>query len=459
MMPRRSSVSVFPALLFLMLPLLCEPLSPALAGKPGEAPVPAAAGRVLATAYRLLESGDAAGAVKVLEAFQGRRPSWLKPGSRDPAGYYHYMVDFTLGNAYLSLGDHTGAIRCYRHALQRRPDFFPAWANLAKACYESRRYPEAAQAFEKAFATSQPPDDDLLYYAAVSQVSAGDSPSALKLLQKLLARHPDRISVEWREYLVHVLFNLKRRREALSHIEILAETTPGPRQKQWQEICLNEYIRLKQQRKALSYARKLARQDPVYPLWWKMLVSLNIEQQRYTAALASLMLCSYLAPLKPDELRLAADLSMNQDVPVQAVRFYRRAWAQKKDPRILQRLVQAWQRRHRPEKALEVLESGLRFCRGTQLSLLRARLLIDLRRYRQARTVLEALTREDPASGRAWLLLGYAALDLEDTAAARSAFQRAYGFKAQRRSALGMLEKLPPVSPAGPVRFQSPESS
>jgi len=459
MMSCRTRGSTITGLLFLL--LLFLPLQPmaALASKPVEKPLPPAAGRVLATAYRLLEKGDAAGAVKVLEAFQNRRPAWLNRGGRDPAGYFHYMIDFTLANAYLSLGNHASAIGGYRHALKCRPDFFPAWANMAKACYESHRFPEAANAFEKAFETSQPPNDDLLFYAAVSRVSAGDNPSALKLLKKLLARHPKQAKSEWRAYLVHVLFTLKRNREALPHIEILAETTRGRRQKQWQEVCLNQYILLKQQHKGLSYARKLVRQDPAYPLWWKMLASLNIEKQRYTAALADMMICGYLAPLKPAELRLCADLSMNLDVPVQAVRFYRQAWERKKNPQTLQRLVFAWQRRHSPEKALKVLESGLQFCSGTDLSLLRARLLIDLQQYRRAKAALEALTRKDPHSGRAWLLLGYATLGLEDTAGARSAFEQAARFKDQRRSALEMLKKLPPVPPAVSDRARSPESS
>ncbi len=459
MRPKRFIISALLTMLLTALPQVIALHLPALAARSAEMPLPSAAHRVLTRAYRLLEKGDAAGAVRVLKNFQDRRPAWLQRGQRDPAGYFHYMVDFTLANAYLSLGRHASAMAGYRHALQSRPDFFPAWANLAKACYESRRFTEAAQAFEKAFQTSDPPSDDLLYYAAVSWVSAGNDSSALRLLEKLLARHPEQVKTEWREYLVHVLFNLKRRRQALPHIEILAATTRGARQKRWQEICLHQYLLLKRRRKALVYARQLVRQDPVFPLWWKMLASLDIERRRYTDALADLMLGGYIAPMKPDELRLAAGLSMNLEVPFLAERFYRKAWAQEKDPRTLRGLVLAWQRRHRPEKALAVLESGLRCCPSTDFDLLRVRLLIEMRRYREAKNALEALNLKAPGNGQAWLLLGYTGLGLGDPEAARRAFERAAGFKQQRQTALEMLHKLPPTPPAVSDRAQSPENS
>ncbi len=446
-------------LLWALLSLPALSLRPASAARPAEAPLPPPAHRVLTRAYRLLEKGDAAGAVKALEAFRAGRPAWLQRGRRDPSGYFHYMIDFTLANAYLSMGKADRAITAYRHVLAARPDFFPAWANLAKACYESRRFKEAAQAFEKAFETSDPSDPILLYYAAVSQVSAGDNRSALLLLERLLALRPQEFRTEWRELLVHVLFNLKRRRRALPHIEILAATTRGDRRKRWQEICLDQYILLGRRRKALAFAQQLVRQDPVYPLWWKMLARLDMQRRRYTAALADLMLSDFITSAEPADLRLAADLSMNLEVPVLAVRFYRRAWERHKDARTLEGLVLAWQRRHRPEKALAVLESGLRFCASADLDLLRARLLIALGRYRQARDALEALNRKSPGNGRTWLLLGYTQWGLADLAAARRAFRRAADFREQRKTALEMLRRLRPEPASAPDRTQSRKNS
>lgn len=404
--------------------------------------MPAAANRVLVRAYRLVDSGDAAGAVKILEDFRARRPKWQKRGDRDPQGYFHYMIDFAAGNGYLSLGDHAKAIQNYRHVLKSRPAFFPAWANLAKACYESRRFREAARAFEKAFETSEPENDDLLYYAAVSQVSAGDNTAALPVLKKLLDRNPQKVKAEWREYLVHVLFALKRNRQALPHVEILAETASGLRQKRWQEICLNQYIVLKHGGKALAYARNLVRQDPLYPLWWKMLASLDMEKRRYTDALASLMIYGYLTPLDADEMRLVADLSLNLDVPSQAVRFYERAWQQKKDPLTLKRLFFSYQRRHRPEKALEILETGLRLYPRPDLLLLQAGILLDMQQYRRAMAVVKKLTYEQPGNGRAWLMLGYAAMGLQDYVSARNALRKATHFKGQRKAAESVLKAL-----------------
>ena len=446
-------------LLCMLLLLPTVPSRNAWAARPAEAPLPPPAHRVLTRAYRLLENGDAAGAVKALEAFRARKPAWLRRGQRDPAGYFHYMVDFTLANAYLSLGKPDEAISAYRHALKSRPDFFPAWVNLAKACYESRRFKEAAQAFEKAFETSDPSNPELLYYGAVSWVSAKDNRSALRLLEKLLALQPRQFKIEWRELLVHVLFHLKRPRQALPHIEILAANTRGKRQKRWQEVCLGQYILLGRLRKALAFAQELVRRDPVYPLWWKMLTRLDMRQRRYTDALADLMISGYIAPPKPGDLRLAAELSMHLEVPLLAERFYRRLWDRQKDARTLRGLVLSWQRRHRPEKALAVLEAGRRFCADTSLDLLRARLLIELRRYRDAKEALETLNRRSPGNGQAWLLLGYAGLGLGDLQTARQAFERAAKHGPQRQTARDMLRKLPPGSASIRDRVQSHENS
>ena len=76
--------------------------------------------------------------------------------------------------------------------------------------------------------------------------------------------------------------------------------------------------------------------------------------------------------------------------------------------------------------------------------MLRADLLYALDRFDAAADAYRHAARSDKAkAGRAWLMAGYAALQIDDTAAGRQAFERAAAFDRHRQAALTALRQLP----------------
>lgn len=74
---------------------------------------------------------------------------------------------------------------------------------------------------------------------------------------------------------------------------------------------------------------------------------------------------------------------------------------------------------------------------------LKADLLFELKRFGKAASAFEQLTKRTHAdTGRAWLMLGYASLHIEDLPRARTAFQKASCFPEHREAAVSQLSRL-----------------
>jgi tetratricopeptide (TPR) repeat protein len=434
---KKSIFRPFWCLAFLL--VACPAALPAAADK---VTVPRAAHQALSKAQGLMEEGDYRAAAEVLNAFRDRKPNWLKRGDRDPEGYLHYLVDFNLANCHLALHRLHEAIIHYELTLSAQPAFTPAWMNLAKACYDAGRYRRAAECFQKAYETADEKQPDTLYYAAVSYGSAEDHSSALAVLLRLLAAHPQAVKTRWREQLVQVYMALERPREALPHLEVLAEATEGTRRRQWQELLFHQYLDLKMTEKALSYGRGLAGAHPTDPRWWRALAGLHLQQNRHREALRNLMVYSYLERTPAEVQRLLGDLSMSVGVPIQASRYYRRLVEESERRGDHLRLIRSCMRRHRPKEALASADTALRYFDDPDIRLLKGEVLYNLEAYDAAIKAFTEVVEQKPDAGRAWLMLGYAAWHTKAYPQAKAALQKALSFPAQKTAADSLLAQL-----------------
>lgn len=404
--------------------------------------VPHAAHKALTKSHVLMEKEDYTGAAEVLKSFQARKPKWLKRGGRDPEGYLHYLVDFNLANCYLAMSRPDRAIPHYESVLAARPDFSPGWMNLAKACYDAGNHRLAAECFIKGYETTKEKHPDPLYYAAVSYITVDDRANALKVLKRLFDEYPDDIKTEWREQLVQVHLALEQPRKALPHIEVLAKTTRGKRQRQWQEVLFYQYRILKMKKKALNYARWLVRTYPENPKWWKALASLHLEQGRHRKALTALMAYDYLEQSSISDYRLLGDLSSSLGVPIQANRYYRKVLDEKGEKCDYKRWIQSYIRLHRPEQALAAADETLRKIDNPDLRMLKGEALYELEKYDEAVSTFAEVVEKKPDAGRAWLMMGYAAWQTGQYALAETALARAADFPAQQHAAQRLLTQL-----------------
>jgi tetratricopeptide (TPR) repeat protein len=116
---------------------------------------------------------------------------------------------------------------------------------------------------------------------------------------------------------------------------------------------------------------------------------------------------------------------------------------EKPDKRLLQKLVSAYQKLDRSERALEQLNHFASAIKDPELLMLKGDLLYGLKRFNEAniayRRAAQAGFRQ---AGRAWLLAGYAAWQTNDLRASRQAFENAAKYSGQRKAARLAMARL-----------------
>jgi len=423
----------------------------------GDLPLPVRV--VLNKAGALINDKQYDRAIAELTAFRDR---WKAPAAgeqADPKGYHHPEIYFALGTCCLLQQDYKSAAKDFEETVRQDPTHVGAWLNLAKASYELNDYPRAARSFGQAYAHDEKKNPEHLYYSAVAYLMASQMPPCLAAFETLFETHAPTIQPAWRENYVHALLSADQPRKALPHMRQLAEQYSGEKRVQWQEILLYQYLQLDMQVEARKYALFLTRQDPLRAKWWKALVHVDLQAGRYEAALVAMTVYSYLTPLSVQETKLLADLNLQLGIPAKATPLYEAALAEKATSRLTRSLAMALQQLGKTEEALAALD---RFApsgrdKDPELMMLRADLLYTLEHFKEAGDAYRQAAEADKAeAGRAWLMAGYAAMQIDDTRAGRHAFEKAATFKRHRKAArlaLRQLAKMEPKAASGQSRI------
>lgn len=358
--------------------------------------IPNAARMILAKASKLMSDKEYAKATALLVDFQSQTG---KVGEADDKGCLHAEVHAALGTCYLLDNKFQQAARALELALLKDPRHLPARLNLAKAAYELHDYPKAAESFTKAYEVAPEKNPEHLYFAAVAHLLAKRNDRSIALFEQLLTTHRDKFRPEWRENLVHALLADADNRRALPHIRELTETYRDAKQVQWQEILLQQYLQLEMDNEALALVDLLTSRTPTEPQWWRALVHLHLQHNRYQPALTALLVVGYLEPLSEQELRLTADLYLQLGVPRKAAPLYETILKEKNNPQLLTNLIIALQQSGQSEQALSVLEKFAPATMTSELSMQKADLLYGLGKYKDA-AQLYRKTAESGVAGK-----------------------------------------------------------
>ncbi len=365
--------------------------------------IPSAALAILAKAGKLMNDKEYDKAIALLTDFQAAG----KAGGTDDQGRQHAEVHAALGSCYLLEDKFEQAARALELALQRDPRHIPARLNLAKAAYELGDYQKAAECFVKGYELAPDKNPEHLYFAAVAYLLAKENRKSLALFERLQAASGEKFPPEWRENMVHALLGAGEGRAALPHIIVLAEEYRGDKQTQWREILLHQYLQLDMLDKALALAERLSAQDPTEAKWWRTLVSIHLQQNRYQPALTALLIAGYLEPLSEQERRLAADLYLQLGVPGKAAPLYE-SLLEKGGTQLLGNLVVALQQLGQTEQALAAFDTFGQAL-TPELSMLKADLLYGLGKFPEAaRFYTQAAGSGCREKGRALKMAEYA---------------------------------------------------
>ncbi len=366
-----------------------------------DASLPERARAVLFRARTQLDEGDAAGAAGILEG-------WLAgDASRD-----NHLMRFELGVALLADGRAEAAQVELRKSVALEPGFARAWLRLGEAAYENAEYGAAAEAFARAYDLLPDPPAEVLHYAAVCRLQAGDAAGACDLLEPLVAADPGGAPFAWHQALASAALEAGSPARARPHLARLVAARPD---------------------------------DPaVWDLAWRFAAGSG----EYRDAAVLLKSVGFLDALDANELEQLGELFAAVGTPLEAARAWARAAelqapAESTSVADAARLARAWLAAHRPEQARAVIAAAMS-ARGDDAGLLM--LLGDTALSEQdfdgAYEAYARAAAAAPDNGRAQLMAGWCALEAGRTTEARRHLTAATRFAEQAQAARGLLGRV-----------------
>ena len=353
--------------------------------------------RVVYVTQKAIEGKDYDKAVQVLQTFLKKYPK-----------RNHYLVEFTLANAFSLSGKDKEALFHYRLTVKMYPEFSYAWQNMGRIYFDQKRYGKAGDCLLKAHNVAQTGETSNLYYAAISYILAEEHNRALPHLRYLISGEAGTPKIEWLEAFLQVCMELHLEDEAFRAVNLL-----------------------------------LAK-DGDNPRWWKFMAHLYLRQNDYKKAVTALTIRSYLTTINRMDVMLLGDLNNAIGVPAKAAQYYEQAVILKDDtkPADYGKLASAYLAAHRPAKAEETLKWALKKTQTFKLGFMLGQIFYEEEKWSDAYQAFSRCASFKDGNGRSLLMMGYCALQMDKTVMARKAFQKATRFPKQRKTAREMLKQM-----------------
>jgi tetratricopeptide (TPR) repeat protein len=318
----------------------------------------------------------------------------------------HFLLRVQLGHTLSLLDRPRDAVIHYRKAAEQEPRAAEAWLGLGQTAYALQLYAEAGRALYQAFSTSDATDPNLLYYAGVSHLMALNAARAADLLEPLVSGEFGPPLLDWYRALISACSDLddaiRGRRAVDGMLEIHAEK----------------------------------------PDAWLLAFQQAASAGEYRQACVALTVKSYLAPLSETETLQLGDLYRMLDIPLLACGFYESALGDDPAAADYERLAATYLAAHETGKARALLRTVLDRSPSPQLWALLGDICYMEADLDGAYEAFDQCRRMDPQFGRAWLMLGYCALEKSATTKAREFLNRALTFDDQRVTAAALLRQL-----------------
>lgn len=330
--------------------------------------------------------------------------TWL---AGDPARDHH-LLRFNQAVSYFGLERPADALASLERAVSLAPRYARAWLRLGEAAYELEEYALAGDAFVRAYDLSPDRRPEILYYAGVALLSGGQPRRALDNLTRLIDNHAGAASLDWYQAL------------------------------------LAAAVDASQPERAAPFLKRLLVDQADDPDAWELAYRYYAGQADYEQAAAHLTIAGYLRPLTTEENVQLGDLYAVIGVPLQAARYYERAFtaAAEPGPDDYRKLATAWLSAHELEAARATLATALAARPTRSLWALKGDLEYTAEDYAAALEAFGRATALDDDFGRGHLMMGYCAVELEQDAAARRYLARAATFPDQATAARGLVDRL-----------------
>ena len=279
---------------------------------------------------------------------------------------------------------------------------------MGRVYFDLKRYKTAGDCLLKGYEVSETRDYSVLYFAAVSY------------------------------------FLAKEYNKAMPHLKYLVSGKAGPPKIEWLEAFLQVCMELHLKDEAFRVVNLLLDKDGDNPRWWRFLAHLYLQQNDYKKAVAALTIRSYLTSINRKDIMLLGDLNNAIGVPTKAAQYYEQAVILEDEtkPSDHEKLATTYLAAHRPTKARDALERALKKTKTSKLWFVLGQVFYEDEKWSEAYQAFNKAARLDRKDGKAHLMMGYCALQMNKRDMAKAAFQKAAHFSKQRKTAKEMLKQI-----------------
>jgi tetratricopeptide (TPR) repeat protein len=317
----------------------------------------------------------------------------------------HYLLRFYLAQHLSDGGAREAALLEYWRAVDLEPRLDRAWFGLGDTAYKLGRFDLAGYAFTRGFHASPERPVEIYYYAAAAYLMGREPEKALPALQSLTAGDWGTPKLDWYRALVSATLELEKPELAEPRLaELLA-----------------------------SY--------PDDPDAWYLVYQFRAGTRDFRGAAIALTVVGYLRDLTADEQRVLGDLYAVVGVPAFAADRYAEAFGDEATPDQYERLASAYLAAHEDDRALDVLRGALAEQPTARLYSLLGDIHYLNKDYQKAYEAFAHVAELDPEYGRAYLMQGYAAIELGEKEQALELLEKAARFPDHQEMATALLRR------------------
>lgn len=356
--------------------------------------LPVASRMALFRAQELQDAGEADEAQEEIRDFLRRNPS------KD-----HYLIRFFLANGLSQQQKYVEALDEYEAAVRLEPRYMQGWLNLGEMAYNLGRYERAAEAIRRGFDLNPEKPVRLLYYSAVAYLLADKPDMAAPVLEELVSGAHGDPSLDWFKALVSVCLTLENEKKGSETVSAMLERYPHDSEA-WHV--------------AFQYAASVS---------------------DYKQAAVALTIKGYLQDLSREEKLQLGDLYSVIKDPVRATAFYHSALVDSGSTKELERLASAYIAAYDTRSALETIERAIDKEPSARLWSLKGDLHYMEGDYARSYEAFGRCAQLDPQNGRAYLMMGYCAIELARYDEAIEKLELAAGFPEQEETAILLAKR------------------
>jgi tetratricopeptide (TPR) repeat protein len=284
--------------------------------------------------------------------------------------------------------------------------FMQGWLNLGELAYNLERYDLAAEAILKGYNLNSDRPPHLLFHAAAAYVMAERPESAVPILEELVSGAHGTPKIEWFRALVSAALQLDDKSLGGRAVESMLKEYPDD-------------------------------QDA-----WLLASQYHSATGEFRKAAVALTITGYLRPLSREEQIQLGSIFSAINIPHQSSIWFKSALGDSASPAEYEMLASAYLAAHEKKEALHTLERAIEEEPTPRLWSLLGDLYYMERSYRDSMEAFGKCAELDKNHSRAYVMMGYCALELWDIDQAIAHFETASGFEDQRDSALQLIARL-----------------